>query len=111
MILEGTLVTAPGSPCLLIKPVGQPAVGLVWPQGYTASGSPVHVYTPDGVEVAVEGDLVTLAGGAINEPSPACRTQTSFEVSQVTRGAGDYAPYQLDPAGARSRVASRSPTS
>ena len=92
MILEGVLATVPGSPCLQIKPLGESAIGLFWPQGYTASGNPLHVYSPQGADLAAEGDLVTLGGGRISEPSAYCRTQSYFEVSEITKGAGQYAP-------------------
>lgn len=92
VILEGTLMTAPDSPCLLVKPVGRPAFGLLWPSGYTSRGRPVRIYSPAGVEVAAEGDLVTVAGDASSKPSPYCRTESTLLVSQITRGPAELAP-------------------
>ncbi len=92
MILEGTLVTVPDSPCLQVKPLGEPAIGLLWPSGYRATAAPVRIYSPDGVELAAEGDLVTMTGGAIYKPSSLCHTQSVFEVSQIARGSSEYAP-------------------
>ena len=82
-----------GSPCIQVKPVGQPAVGLLWPPGYTASTNPIRVYDPHGVEVAAEGDTVTLSGGIINSPSSFCLTESYFEVSDVTKGAVENIPW------------------
>jgi hypothetical protein len=92
VLLEGTLVSVPGSPCLQVKPLGEPAVGLLWAPGYTASTDPLRIYDPHGVEVASEGDTVTLSGGIIFSASSFCRTKTYFEVSDVTKGAIETAP-------------------
>ena len=92
MVLEGTLITSPDSPCLQVKPLGEPAVGLLWPQGYRATSNPVRIYSAEGTEVAAEGDEVTITGEAVYEPQPYCRTETYFEVRQIRKGAGEYAP-------------------
>ncbi len=91
-ILKGTLVTAPDSPCLLVKPAGRAAVGLLWPPGYTARGHPVRIYSPAGIEVASEGDLVSVTGDDTSRPSPYCRTKSSFLITQIMRGHLELAP-------------------
>ena len=75
-----------------MKPLGEPAVGLLWAHGYTASTNPLRVYDPQGTEVAGEGDAVSLSGGIVFEPSAFCRTASYFEVSQITRGGIEVAP-------------------
>ena len=92
VLLEGTLVSVPGSPCLQVKPLGEPAVGLLWAPGYTAATHPLRIYDPRGVEVASEGDTVTFSGGIIFSPSSFCRTETYFEVSDVIKGAVESIP-------------------
>ena len=92
VLLEGTLVSVPGSPCVQVKPLGEPAVGLLWAPGYTASTNPLRIYDQQGVEVASEGETVTLSGGIIFSPSSFCRTETYFEVSNITKGAIEFAP-------------------
>jgi len=92
VLLDGVLIRVPGSPCLAVKPLGESAVGLLWAPGYTASTNPVRVYDPQGTEVATEGDTVTLGGGIVFEPSAFCHTESSFNVSEVTRGRVDVAP-------------------
>ena len=69
-----------------MKPLGESAVGLFWAPGYTASTNPIRVYDPRGTEVATEGDAVTLSGGIVFEPSAYCRTESYFNVSQMTKG-------------------------
>ncbi len=88
----GTLVTVPGSPCIQVKPLGRPAVALLWPPGFTASSTPLRIYDQKGSEVAAEGDTVTVSGGGSDKPSSYCRTQGYFEVDQVTRGEPSFAP-------------------
>ena len=47
-LLVGTLVTVPGSPCIQVKPLGRPAVALLWPPGFTASSTPLRIYDQRG---------------------------------------------------------------
>lgn len=92
VLLEGTLVSVPGSPCLQLKPLGEAAVGLLWAPGFTASTNPLRVYDPHGTEVATEGDTVTLSGGIAFEPSAYCRTDAFFNVSEIVKGGVESAP-------------------
>ncbi|HSL34690.1 MAG TPA: hypothetical protein VK871_13625, partial [Candidatus Limnocylindrales bacterium] len=85
--LEGTLAVSGESPCVELRAVGEPPVGLVWPPGYTARYGPLRIYNEAGVEIASEGAPVTLTGGITYEPNAVCRTSSLFRVAQVFKGA------------------------
>jgi hypothetical protein len=36
---------------------------VIWPQGFTARADPIRIYRPTGELVAIEGDVVQVAGG------------------------------------------------
>lgn len=85
VVLDGTLERTRESPCVLLKPLGEPPVGLLWPPGYSATSDPLRIYDEAGEEVASEGVAVTLAGGLNPEPNAYCQTTMSFQVSEITK--------------------------
>jgi hypothetical protein len=63
--LEGVLyaqVNNDGSACLWVT-YGSSRMYLVWPQGYSASGSPLRILNEQGQMVATVGERVILRGG------------------------------------------------
>ena len=91
-LLLGTLATVKGSPCIQVKPLGQPAVALLWPSGFTALADPLRIYDQRGAEVAADGDLVTVGGGWDVSWSVTCQSLGTFQVIQITRGEPTVAP-------------------
>jgi hypothetical protein len=86
VLLDGVLERSRESPCVLLKPLGEPPIGLVWPPGYSATLEPLRIYDETGMEVASEGMPVTLAGGIIAEPNAYCQTTMLFQVSGIMKG-------------------------